>query len=73
MRAHPAQNPGQGQILHDDLQGLLVFALLDHLDIALDVEARRTGQAAGCLVGLLDGESAGDGLGVPFVGGLTLI
>jgi hypothetical protein len=64
--ANPAQNAGKRQVLHDDLQGLMELALLDHLDVALDVQPRRAGQAAGGLVGLADGVGAGDGLGILF-------
>ena len=62
--ANPAQNAGKRQVLHDDLQGLMELALLDHLDVALDVQPRRAGHAARGLVGLADGVGAGDGLGI---------
>ena len=70
MGADPPQNTGQRQVLHDDLEGLVVLALLDHLDIALHVQPGRACQPAGRLVGLLDGEGPRDGLGVLLVGGV---
>jgi hypothetical protein len=64
VRADPAQHPGQGQILHDNLQSFFVFTLLDHLHVALDIQASGTGQAARSLIRLLNGKSTGDRLGV---------
>ena len=72
MGADPAQDPGQGQPLHDELQGFLVFAQLDELHIALDVDLRRAGQGAGGPVQLLDAEGRGDGLGIEAVGRLPV-
>ena len=69
MRAYPPEHAGQRQIFHDDLEGLFVFALLDHLDIALNIEAAGTGQAAGGLVCFLYGIRSGNGLGIFFKGG----
>jgi hypothetical protein len=71
--ADASQHAGQGQILHDDLQRFLVFALAHHLDVSLNVEAGRAGQAAGGLVGLLDGKGTGNGLGVALVSGLAVV
>jgi hypothetical protein len=47
--ADAPQDTGQGQILHDDLQGFFVLALAHHLHVTLDIESGRTGQAAGAL------------------------
>ena len=70
--ADAPQHAGQRQVVHDDFQGLGVFALAHHLNVALDVDARRAGQAAGCLVGFFDGVVDGDGLGVLLVGRLAV-
>ena len=72
MRADPAQDPGQGQPLHDELHGFLVFAHLDELDVALDIDLRRTGQGAGGPVQLLDAEGRGDRLGIEAVNRLPV-
>ena len=66
------QHAGQRQILHDDRKGLRVLALTHHLYIPLHVDARRTGQAAGGLVGLLDRKGTRNGLGVTFIGCLAV-
>jgi len=42
------------------------------LDIPLNIEARRTGQTAGSLVGFLNGECTRDCLGIFFVGGFSV-
>ena len=64
MRANPAQYTGQRQILHNDFKGFFVLAHLYHVDIALHVQTARACQAAGGLVAFLNGESAGDSLGI---------
>ncbi len=43
MGADTPQDPGKGQLFHDDLQGLFVIALFHHLHIPLDIEAGRAG------------------------------
>jgi hypothetical protein len=67
MGANPAQHTGQRKILHDDIQSLLVFAHLDHVDIALHVQTAGTCQAAGGLIAFIDGKSTGYGLGILFI------
>ena len=64
MRADAAQHAGKRKVFHDDLQGFLVLALLDHLYIALHIQAARTCQTTRRLVCFLNGISAGYGLGV---------
>ena len=67
MGANPAQDTGQRQILHDDFKGLLVFAFLDHVDIALHIQPAGTRQPAGGLVAFVNSKGAGNGLGILFV------
>jgi hypothetical protein len=71
--ADASQHAGQGQILHDDLQGFFVLALAHHLHVALNIESGRTGQVTRSLVDLLDGKCTGNGLGVALVGRLAII
>jgi hypothetical protein len=72
MGTDPAQNAWQGQVFHDYLQSFLVFTFTHHLNIGLDIQPGRTGQSTRCLVGLLNGKSAGDRLGVSFISGLAV-
>jgi len=64
----PADHPRQGQLLHDEFDGFLVFAHFDELDIALHLEGGRTGGDAGGPVQLFDGKLRRDGLGKMAVG-----
>ncbi len=73
MGADAPQDAGQGQVLHDDLQGLFVLALTHHLHVGLDIESGRAGQAARGLVCLLDRKGTGNGLGVALVGCLAVV
>ena len=41
--ADSPQHARQGESLHNQLDGLLVFPLPDELDIPLDIDSRRTG------------------------------
>ncbi|VBB42355.1 hypothetical protein TRIP_B200495 [uncultured Desulfatiglans sp.] len=50
----------------------MVLPLLDHLHVALNIQAGRAGQSAGRLVGLLNGECAGNRLGIFLEGRLSL-
>ena len=68
MGAYSAQHTGQRQILHDDFKGLFVLALLDHVDIALNIQTAGTGQTAGGFIAFVNRKSAGNGLGILFVG-----
>ena len=72
MGADPPQDPGKGEVFHDNFKGFPVPPLSDHLDIPLDIESRGTGEAAGGLVHFLYGKGAGNGLSVFLVGGLPL-
>ena len=72
VRADPAQDPGQRQLFHDDLQGLFELALLDHLHISLDIESGRTGQPAGGVVCFFNGPGRRHGLGIELEGGLAV-
>ena len=67
--ADSAQHTGQRQILHDDLKGFLVLPLLDHLNVALHIQAGRAGQPARGLVRFLDGKGAGNRLRIFLVRG----
>ena len=67
MGTDPAQDPGQGQPLHDQLHGFGVFAHLDELHVALNIDLRRAGQGAGGPVQLVNGEGPGHGLGITAV------
>jgi hypothetical protein len=75
--ADPAQHAGQREVLHDDFQGLLVAARLDHVDVALNIQASGTCQTAGGLVAFIDGKGAGYCLGIAlvcrFFGGKTFL
>ena len=53
------------------MKGFLIFSLFDHLDITLDVQSGRACQAARGFILLFNGKSAGDGLGVLFIGGFA--
>ena len=68
MGTNPAQHTGQRQILHDDFKGLFVLALLDHVDITLDIQPAGTCQTARGLVAFINRKGAGNGLGILFVG-----
>ena len=72
MRADPAQDPGQRQARHDELQGFFVLAQFDELHVALDVDLRRAGEGAGGPVQLHDAEGRRDGLGIEAVGRLPV-
>ena len=72
MGADAAENAGQGQVFHDDFERFLVFALSDHLNVALDVQSGRAGHTAGGLVRFLDGKRTWNGLGIFFIGGLSV-
>jgi hypothetical protein len=39
VRANPPKDAGQGEILHDNVEGLFVFTLANHLHVRLHVEA----------------------------------
>ncbi len=69
VRADAPQHTGKRQVFHNDLEGFFVLALLDHLDITLDIQTTRTSQPARGLVCLLNGKRSGNGLGVSFEGG----
>jgi hypothetical protein len=71
MRANPTQHTREREISHNDLDGFLVFAHLDHGHIALHIEIGRTRLPAGRPIKLLDGVSAWNGLSVLLVGGLS--
>ena len=58
--------------MHDNFNGFLVPAHLDHSHIGLNIEVRRTGRAARRRIVFLDGVTARDGLGVRYVGRLTI-
>ena len=64
VRADAPENAGQRQLLHDDIQGLLVLALFDHLGVTLHILTGRAGHTAGRLVRLLDRERPRYGLGI---------
>jgi hypothetical protein len=49
------------------LQGLFVFAHLDHIDIALNIQTAGTCQTTGGFIAFIDGKSTGDGLGILFI------
>jgi hypothetical protein len=68
--ANTPQHTGKRQVFHYDLQGFLVPALLDHLNVALHIQAARARQTARRFVCLLDGISAGNGLSVLLESGL---
>ena len=68
--ADAPQHTGKRQVFHDDLKGFLVLALLDHLHVALHIQAARARQAARRLVRLLNGICAGYGLSVLLERGL---
>jgi hypothetical protein len=70
MGTDATQHTGQGQVFHDDFQGLFIFARFDHVDVALHIQATGTGQAAGRFIAFVDGKSARDGLGILLVGSL---
>ena len=71
MGTDPSQDSGQGEALHDDIQGLLVFPHLGHLDIALDIDLGGTGQSAGGCFSLVHGKGDGHCLGKNPVDGLS--
>jgi hypothetical protein len=70
MGTDSTQHAGQGQVFHDDFQGLFIFALSDHLYVGLHVQTGRTGQSTGCRVTFLNGIRARDRLGISLIGGL---
>ena len=72
MGAYPAKHSWQGEVLHYDLQGLLILSLAHHLHIPLYIEPGRAGQAARGLIFLLYGKGSGYGLGVFFISGLPV-
>ena len=72
MGADAADAPGQGQAVHDEAQGFVIFPGLDELDIALGAQVGGTGPDAGGPVELLDGEGGGDRLGIEAIGRLPL-
>jgi len=66
MRTHASKCAGQWEILHDNLNGFSIFALLHHLNIALHVQISRTGHSARGFVQFLNSEPTGDSLGIGF-------
>ena len=72
VRADAADGPGQGQAIHDELQGFVIFAGLDELDIALDAQIGGAGPDAGGPVELLDGKGGGHRLGKMAIGRVAL-
>jgi hypothetical protein len=69
MGANSSQNTGKRKLFHDNLQGFLIFSLLYHLDITLNIDPRGTGEPARSKVCLINGICTGDCLGIPFEGG----
>jgi hypothetical protein len=67
MRTNPSKHAGQRQIPHDNFQGFFVFAHLDHVDIALNVQSAGTCQTAGGFIAFINGKSTGDSLGILFI------
>ena len=72
MGAYPAEHSGQGEVLHYDLQGLLILSLAHHLHIPLYIEPGRAGKAARRLISLLYGKGPGYGLSVFFISSLPV-
>ena len=71
MGADAAQNAGQGQLRHDNLEGFLIFSLAHHLHIALYVQSGRAGQSAGRFIRFLYGKGPRNGLSVFLEGGFS--
>jgi hypothetical protein len=72
MGAYPSENTGKGEVPHDDLDGLPVFSLLYHLNIALDIQVGRACHSTGRLIQLFYDKAAGNRLRVGLEGGLAL-
>jgi len=62
MGTYPSQHPRQRESLHNELDGLRVFALSDQLDIPLDIGTRGTGGDAGGPILFFDVEGNRNGL-----------
>jgi hypothetical protein len=69
MGANPPQNTGKGEVFHNNVERLFIFTLPNHLDVALDIQPGRAGQATRGFVALFDGKSAGNGLSIFLVCG----
>jgi len=67
VRADAPEDTGQGQLLHDDVQGLLILALFHHMGVALHILTGRAGHATRGLVRLLHRKGTWYGLGVLLV------
>ena len=72
VRANPPQDAGQRELLHNYFQGFFVLALLDHLDIALNIQSGRACQTTGGSVCFLNGKGSRDRLSVHFIGRLFI-
>jgi hypothetical protein len=72
-----SQHTGQRQVFHDNFQGFFVFTDFDHVDVALHVQAARTGQTTGCFVAFFNRKGTRDSLGIFLVsclfGGKTFL
>jgi hypothetical protein len=72
MRADPANDPRQGEGVHDYFHGFAITALGDESDIAVSVDVIGTGIGAGGAIALLYGVAPWDGLCVGLIGSLAL-
>ncbi len=71
VMADPAANGRKGHFLLNQFQGLLIPALGDECDKALNADMGRTGSFTGSRTPFLDGKGTGHSLGIQFIGGLA--
>lgn len=67
MVADPAADAGKGVLVLEELQGLVVSAVIDQGDKSLNADMGRAGCLAGGCSHFVDAETTGDGLWILFV------
>ena len=71
MMADATADAGEGMFLFEELESLVIPAVIDQRDIALDADMRRTGGLAGRRASLVDAVGTGNCLGILFKSGST--